>query len=259
MLVVDVNSDSLVVLSNKLDKLKKSALPNTVRNTLNNLAFHVKQKSMIDITQKKFINRQANFFIANSKVIQAKGFDINTMVSEIGFFENKLKDQATNYAVKDLEKQEEGGVIRGRDFIAMDSARVSKSGERNVRQINRIKLLKKSPMKGSRRNFYVDQRKMRGPNKGAKFKFAVQKAGVGGLVLGDFKGMRILWRINSFEKTKSGQYKLTGLYAYKKGRLVKPKKKYRDFMKKATMETVKLAETFFINNAHFQIEKHWSK
>jgi hypothetical protein len=258
MLVVDVNSDSFVVLANKLDKLKRSALPNAVRNTLNSTAFYVKTTTMPKVVDKVFEKRQANFFKANSKVIPATGFDVNTMVSEVGFFENKLKNQATNYAVKDLEKQEHGGVIKGRDFVPMDKARVSNSGNKVVRKINRIFLLKKQkPKRGN--NFYVKQSLMKSPSQGGKFNMAVQKAGVGGLVLGDYKGKKILWRINSLDKTSSGQYKLTALYIYKKDRAVKTKSKYRNFMQKSSMEALKKAEEFFIKNAEFQINKFWNK
>ncbi|MBL4809315.1 MAG: hypothetical protein JKY43_04565, partial [Phycisphaerales bacterium] len=42
----NVNTDAVVSLTNKLEKLHKSAFPVAVRGTLNSAAFDVKQKSM---------------------------------------------------------------------------------------------------------------------------------------------------------------------------------------------------------------------
>ncbi len=251
MLTLDVNADAFVVLSNKLDRLSKSALPNAVRNTLNSTAFHVKKDTMLKHADKVFDKRQANFFRANSKVEMATGFDVNMMESRIGFFDNNLKNKSTNFAVKDLEKQEHGGQIGGRSFIPLNKARIGNSYLKNVRKDNRIgNLLNQDES-------IVHQRKIRGKSPGHKFKIAVKRAGRGGFVLGDYKGKRILWRVNSMDMTADGKYKLTAIATYKKGRSVKVKATH--FMRDASFQAAKKMEHFFIKNAEFQINKFWHR
>jgi len=130
----NVDTDEVIQFTNRLEKLNGSAFPNAVRGTLNGLAFDVKTKTMPEETQKKFINRQKNFFKANSGVEVAKGFNVRSMVSVVGF---KSK-RPNNQAVEDLEKQEHGGIIKGRSFLALHQARTSKSINKLVAKRNRI-------------------------------------------------------------------------------------------------------------------------
>ena len=106
----------------KLQQMKASAFPNAVRETLSKAALNVKQKTMPISAKKAFTERQKNFFKANSKVDFAKGKDIKTMQSEVGFISEKLKGNS-NYAVKDLEAQENGGQITNRSFWVRGCAR----------------------------------------------------------------------------------------------------------------------------------------
>ncbi|KKN42121.1 hypothetical protein LCGC14_0716250, partial [marine sediment metagenome] len=76
MAILNVNTDEVVRYSNKLEKLHRSAFPIAIRGTLNNAAFDVKQKTMPVSAEKEFVNRQPNFFKANSKVNMAKGFNV---------------------------------------------------------------------------------------------------------------------------------------------------------------------------------------
>ncbi|KKL54819.1 hypothetical protein LCGC14_2261580, partial [marine sediment metagenome] len=85
MPILNVNTDKVVVFSNKLEKLHRSAFPIAIRGALNNAAFDVKKNTMPVSAEKEFTIRRKNFFKANSRVNMAKGFNVRTMQAMIGF------------------------------------------------------------------------------------------------------------------------------------------------------------------------------
>ena len=198
----NINTDAAVVMTNKLEKLHRSALPVAIRRTLDGAAFDVKKRTLLSTTEKTFEQRKETFFKAKSRVFKAKGFNVKTMKSTIGFIDGDEQ------AVDDLEKQEKGGKIGGRSFIPLDSARTSNILSKNVRKKDRI-----SGIKG-----IVDSRKAKGVNKRQKFVKSVYYAGRGGYILAEWEEKQVLWRVNSLRKTKSGSFKLTALFSFEKGR-----------------------------------------
>lgn len=231
----------------KLQQMKASAFPNAVRETLSAAAKQVKQKTMPAAANKAFTDRTKNFFKANSKVDFAKGKDIKTMSSTVGFISEKLKGNS-NYAVKDLEAQENGGQITNRSFMPLDSARMSGSRGRTVVNKNRLENIK--------RVFKV--RIKAGVNKKQawlKTAIAAKKlAPNNALVLGNenSKGNRTLSRINSIEKI-GGKVVInkTALYSFRKGNNVRPKA--TGFMQKASIESQSNMEQIFIVEAQKQL------
>jgi len=232
---LNINDAALVVFTDKLERLNRSALPVVVRQTLNSAAFHLKQTALIKTTDKTFIKRKPSFWRAFSRVSTARGFNIQMMRSMVGFTGN---DQA----VDDLVQQERGGTIESRSFIAMDSARVSKSERRPVRANARL------------RNIHiVDARKGPGTSTKAKFVRAVHKAGRGGFVLAEYKDKTILWRVNSTRRTKDGSFKLTAIYSYEAGRDVQVKP--TGFMTRSAQSTRQQIPGFFKQHAQRQFQK----
>lgn len=134
-----INNDALVAFTKNLDKMHRSALPVAIRGTLNDAVYDVKTNTMPKKAME-FKKRSPNFFKANSKFEKATGFNVNTMQATVGFYENKLAHQNTNYAVKDLEQQEHGGNIAKKTMIAMRTARV---GNKMVRASDRLSAIKK--------------------------------------------------------------------------------------------------------------------
>jgi hypothetical protein len=104
---ININTDAFVVLANKLERLNRSALPVAVRQTLNDAAFDVKQKTLQESASKNFIRRSPNFFKAFSAVNKADGFNINQMKAEVGMTDRGKVSART--AVKHMDLQEEGG------------------------------------------------------------------------------------------------------------------------------------------------------
>lgn len=244
---IDINSDEIVSFANKLEKLPRSAFPNVVRGTLNSLAFDVKKNTMPK-SAKRFINRDKNFFKANSRVQTARGMNVSQMGALVGFVaNNKTK---SNQAVEDLEDQEIGGNIKGRSFIPLKSARTSKSNRRMVAKRNRLKNI---------RNVVVTN-ETHGKTKQAKFVNSVLKAGVGGFVLGSSKkGENILWRVDGMStniKTRRFKPKLTALYSYSANRTVSVKG--TRFMQKAVRKTNTKQGVIFEKEAHREFKKHLS-
>lgn len=261
MMQFNINTDAAVKFTNTLEKLAKSALPVAVRGTLDDAAFDVKTKTMPDTASKAFVNRNKTFFKANSKVERAQGFDMGSMKSTVGFFENKLVNQSTNYAVKDLEQQEDGGEIGGKSLIPMKTARVGNSKNKNVRPNYRIKNL----------GNVIDAKKVTAGNKKQKFIRAAFMAtklyGDAAFVLGnDWKGNRTLSKINVIwgstrKQGNFGSRKLlierTPLYTFRKGRSINVAGK--NFMRRASLESGLKMDDFYMARAKKQIEKYYNK
>ena len=192
---------------------------------------------MLLSASEAFTQRNKSFFKSKSKVMMAKGFNMNSMKATVGFI-----GASKNQAVDDLEKQERGGEIGGRSFIPMNTARVSKSQSKSVRKQNRYNDI---------RNL-VDARKMKGRNDGQKFIKGALKAGVGGVVLADYKSKTILWRINSLNRS-GGHFKLTALYSFKRDRNVKVEG--TNFMQRATLQSAQKMDMFYQIQAQKQIKR----
>ncbi len=240
---INVNNDAVVKHTAKLESLRKSALPNAIRGTLNDAAFDVKQKTMPTQAKDKFINRSPNFFKANSRVEKAVGFDVNTMKSVVGFIDTGLRGE-NNFSVKDLEQQEHSGTIKGKSFIPLDTARQGQSHNQLVKPANRL----------SRITNIVVANRLSG-TKRQQFRKAIIKAGAGGYVLGgDIKGEDILWRVDSIDTSGTNRFSLTPLYDFRKARSVRVDQ--TSFMRIASVDSAEKMNKFFIAQAEFWIKKY---
>lgn len=253
----NINSNEVVKHTARLEKLHRSALPVAIRETLNNAAFDVKKNTMPK-TAKEFKKRQPNFFKANSKVEKANGFDTKSMKAVVGFFENNLVGK--NYAVKDLEQQENGGTINHKSFIAQKQAR--KNGKMVMVNYRMNSFRGKQFIKPS--SVSVNGKtKERIQIKSLKQQFiraaiyAETKFGKDAYVLGgrNTNGNRTLSKILSIRKGRYGlEINRTPLYSVKKGRFVAVKA--TNFMKRASLETGLSINSFFAENARKQFIKY---
>lgn len=225
--VFDIDNKSFRSFTERLENMHRSALPNAIRGTLNGLALDLKKNEMPRSAEKAFVNREKNFFKANSTVDFAKGFDIDRMESATGF-------RGKSQAIEDLNQQERGGKITGRSFIATNLSRTSKSYTKKVSKKNQL---------GRISNIVTTSASNPLPK-------AVHKSGVGGHVL--HKGM--LFSIESINKRK---FKLKAIYSYRKGRSVRVGATH--FMEKATEKTIKKAPHIFGKEAERQFERHFSR
>lgn len=211
----NVNNGANILLTKQLKQMHRSNFPIAVRETLNSAAFDMKRSTLPSVVKRKFTQRRKTFFRARSKVFKAKGFDLNSMQSTVGFVGN---DQA----VDNLEQQEFGGKIGSRDFLTTNIARIGGSYESSVKTKNRINQARR----------YVDARKLPG-NKKQQFGRALQKVDKGGFVLADFKNTTFLWKFNKFRKGGNGvqRYDLDLIYTFEQNRSVSVKE--TKFMREA--------------------------
>lgn len=244
-MIFKVDTSKVVALTNRLEKLNRSAFPIAVRGTLNDAAYDVKTNTMPTESRTDFEHRQQNFFKANSKYIKAEGFNLKTMQSDVGFYENKLKNQGSNYAVKDLEEQEAGGQIKKKAFIPVgENGGPRKS---NVRPNARLSAIKKIANRGN----------VKGGSWAQQMIKSAVHVGVGGFLLTEqFEKFRggALFRIKSIiRKGKNTSFVAEKLYSFKKGRtiIVKP----THFMKDASMHSANKMDDFYINQALRQFKK----
>ncbi len=238
----NINSKAAVVFANKLEKLRRSALPNAVRNTLNSAAFNVKQKTMPVSADKHFVKRKPNFFKANSRVYMAQGYGIKTMKAVVGF--TAMNAQYNNFAVRELEQQEHSGTIQRRSFVPLNQARSGQSNAGQILPSNRLSSIKK----------IIDSTKSRGVNRKQAFVKAAIAAGKKGFVIGNL-GKQTLFRINTIKKiagrTVIGK---TAIYSFKQNRNVRIKKATH-FMREASLQSAGSMNRFFAAEARKQINR----
>lgn len=238
---ININTDAVVAYTNKLEKLPKSALPVAIRGTLNDAAFSMKKDILPKVAKSVFKERQPNFFKANSRVEAATGFDIKTMSSTVGFVSSGLHNNRTNYAVNDLEQQEEGGIIKGRSFKPLAAARIG--GKGNVKSNLRISQLLKGKL--------INVNDLRGGSKMQQLIKSVVHAGVGGFVLGG----KILFKVTSIKRTKSGSviFKKQKLFSFKKQGIAKVNG--TKFVEKSAFKVQRHMENFYKVQAKKQFKK----
>ena len=246
--ILKIDTGAAVVFTNRLEQLHRAALPNAIRNTLNRAAFDVKQMTMPISSKKHFTIRKENFFKANSRVVMAKGYDINNMKAAVGFYQNKAK--YNNKAVLELEQQEYSGTINKRSFIPLKAARSGGSQSAEVLPSNRLRNVIK---------LIVDPSKQRGKSRKAKFVIAAVKAGRRGFVMGNF-GKQSLFRITSIRRDENKNTIITKvpIYSHKSGRSVRIKRA-TGFMGEASRKSAGKLNTFYISEANRQINRVFRK
>lgn len=227
---IDINSDELVKFTNKLEKLHKSGLPVAIRQTLNKTAFDTKKNTIPKIAKKKFAERKKGFVKKFTKVIPAKGFDVDKMKAKVGVYTHN--EQAGD----DLAIQEVGGKIGGRSFIPMDTARTSNSNLKQVRKVNRIGSLN------------INAKRVK-KNQKSRFIREAVKAGVGNSIIYG----RTLFRVKSINNKRKRKLKLDPIYSYKKARVVEIQKTH--FIRKSAMIQGKNMNKNFHKEAIRQIER----
>jgi hypothetical protein len=234
---IDINTDGMVQHTARLERMHRYVLPNAVRETLNSMAFDVKTNTMPREAQKAFVNRKPNFFKAMSRVDVAKGWDIRSMKATVGFING---DQ--NQAVEDLEKQEKGGIIKGRTFVPVKGARIGKDNRKSVARKNRVSSFGR----------VVNTRNAKGKNKGQKFIKSVVHAGKGGIVIHN----KAVFRVKNLRRVSKSKwnFKLDLIYTYEKGRSIRITKATH-FMEKASKKTQKKAEMIYKKEAERQLKR----
>ncbi len=260
MPVLNINTDSLIVLVNKLEKMHKSDLPVVINKTLNSAALDVKQVTMLQNSKAQFTNRTKTFFKAKSRVQFSKGFNINNQKSIVGF-----KDFGTKSpAVENLRHQEHGTRLK-QSASSTDSSRISKSNFRRVKKQHRTTSIRGG--KGKITDVAIDALSHGNKGKNDKMKliravmfFANNPVSKGAYVLGSKRvknNKRIFYQIKTAKKVGENgvNIKLLPLYSYKDGASFIPRARGRHFMRNASLRSAKKLGQFFIREAKIRIRK----
>jgi hypothetical protein len=239
-----------------LDSYSKRAFPRAIKDTLNSAAMDVKQNTMLKQTKKSFKgNREPNFFKSQSKVNFAKGTDIKTMQSMVGFAPHPSRP-GSKAAIADLKEQEHGGNIK-RPLLGTSQIRIGKSYSRKVRKEMTLQKLQSEGIVTksgtiNRSKVASAQNVKKARSKKAKFvraAFAVVNT------KGYMMSGNTLFKVNSISsnrKSKAVNLKATPLYTEKRGRTVRIKPTH--FMEKASVLTHSKIGAIFNSHAEKAIK-----
>ena len=137
MPVFNVNTNEVVRFSRNLDLISKTALPKAAKDTINNVAFDIKKRTLPEEAAKSFTIRNPTFYKRFSKVKMAKGTSIKNMTATVGMSVQGAP-QTAKQAIDDQAQQQLGGTIGGRTLIPFDQARTGNRHDRNVRAKFRV-------------------------------------------------------------------------------------------------------------------------
>lgn len=105
----NVNTDAIIHLTSKLERLNKYSFPSAVRSTLNDGAFQMKKKEILDSAKLNMTVRNPSFFRKFTGVKRATGSNINSMVAEVGFKNTDPNPIKGKKAIEGMEHNEVGG------------------------------------------------------------------------------------------------------------------------------------------------------
>ena len=234
----NVNTDAAIILTAKLERMHKSAMPSAIRSTLNDAAFAMKQKEILDSAKSNMNVRNPSFFKRFTGVKRANGFNVGSMYSEVGF-----QDRGQNSARKAINKGMESNEFGGQDNdggMYIGKTRTAKGLVKRNARFDKAKVLK-SKSKSNVARMYAS----------AKSKKQV--------FINTSKG-RFLVQVKKFERGASGSgpdIKLDFLMRHRKQYVAKAKATH--FNKEAALKTQKQMDNFYKKNAEYQFNKIWKK
>lgn len=245
---LNVNNDAVIHLTAKLERLHKSAFPSAVRSTLNDSAFLMKQKNILESAKNNMTVRNQAFFKRYTGVKRATGFKISTMHSESGF--SNSNDIKAKKALEGMEHNEVGGIDdTGAMYLA--KARTSNTLKKMVRKkarFDKSKLAKGTSSNMRKKKLSNIANMMASVKENAptfietsKGKFLVHVKSISSRNVGKRKGKMDI--------------KLDFLMRSRKRNVAKAKA--TNFVKEASLKTAKQIESFYIKNANYQIKKFW--
>lgn len=225
----NINNADVVGLTNRLEKIHKSAMPVSVRGALNDAAFDMKKNQLGKTFDSSFTIRKKTFIRSHSAFNRSKNtFNINEMSSEAGIIKDKSKSG------NELEIQETGGIVGDRDYIPLSASRINKSS---------LKLVSK--------RFYLQNIKPRGKKvKKNEFVRAAFRAKRGGFI--QHKGF--VFRINKIKK-EGNRLNIDSerLYLFQNNRSIDLSATH--FVEKAGELSLKKIPEFFLKQAKRRLNK----
>lgn len=239
----NVNTDAIIHLTAKLERLNKYAFPSAVRSTLNDAAFEMKKRNIVESAQKNMTVRNKTFFRKFTGVKRANGKIINSMFSEVGFINTDANPIKGKKAIEGMESNEVGG-SDATGSMYMKKARTANSANRLVRKKARFD--KSNLAKGRVRNKKSASNTMNMISSFQEKKptFVKTKKGTFLVQVEDVK-----YNMG----TKKNEFKLIFLMRSRKKNVAKAKATH--FNKEAAVRTSKQIEMFYTKNAEFHFNR----
>lgn len=238
---LDVNTNANIILTAKLERLNKSAFPSAVRSTLNDSAFEMKKKNILESAKKNMTVRNVSFFRKYTGVKRASGFNISNMYSEVGFSNsNEIKARKS---LEGMESNEIGG-SDSTGAMYLPKARTSGSAKKLVRKKGRFD--KSKIIKGR-----VRTKKSVSNTLNMLSSFEENKP----TFINSKKGKFLV------QVTAVSFNSVTGKHDFKLDFLMRDRKKFKatakatHFNKEAALKTSKQIESFYNKNATWQFNK----
>lgn len=245
----NVNTSGVIHLTSKLEGLNKSAFPSAVRATLNDGAFEMKQKNILESARRNMKVKQPNFFKANTGVERAKfGRNIESMSATSGFI-NKRGIKANKAVAYGMEANEVGAI----DSTGMMYKKATRTGRGLVKRRNyydKSKLTKNASKKKG--NAYVQS-----AFASFKDKAPVMVKTKKGMAMIMVKSITQYKRSNKSKGRKKGQLKINSVLLMLDRTVKKAKAKATHFNKEAAQKTQKQMEVFYEKNANYHFNKIW--
>lgn len=243
----NVNSDAIIHLTAKLERLNKYAYPAAVRATLSDGAFAMKKTNIAESARKNMTVRNKTVFKKFTGVEKATfNRNVESMRATVGFIP---KDGVKGGKVPDgMEKNEVGGVDSTGWMYSPDT-RISKDKNRLVRNKSRFKKSKilnvsKARNIATKKSLNFIQLAYESFDQKKAFHFRTKK----GLVLAQAK---------SFKDNSSGKPSIKLEFLMRSRKDFKAKAKATHFVKEGAMRTQKQMEGFYQKNAQYHFDKVW--
>ena len=235
----DVNTAGIIHLTDRLERLNRSAFPSAVRATLSDSAFAMKQKNILESAKRNMKVKAPNFFKANTGVERARfNRNIEAMSATSGFVNKRgvKANKAVNYG---MEANEVGDT----DNTGMMYKKATRSGRGLVR-----------------RNKYYDRGKLT-KNRSKKKGNAYVQSAFASLndkkpVMVNTKSGRAMIMVKSITNSQ-GKLRIKSDLLMLDRTVKKAKAKATHFNREAAQKTQKQMEGFYQKNADYQFGKIW--
>lgn len=241
----NVNTSGVIHLTSKLESISKSAFPAAVRSTLNDGAFEMKQKNILESAKRNMKVKQPNFFKANTGVERARfSRNIESMSATSGFI-NKRGQSANKAVTYGMEANEVGAT----DSTGLKYYPATRGGRGMVK-----------------RSQYWNKSKVDSDTTGNFIRKAFRSRKEKKLMMINTKNGRALIKVNSITKYKrankskgisKGSFKMNTSLLMMDRTVKKAKAKGTRFNREAAQKTQGQMEVFYEKNANFQFGKVW--
>jgi hypothetical protein len=235
----NVNTDSIIHLTARLERLNSHAFPSAVRSTLNDAAFEMKTKNILESAKRNMKVKAPNFFKANTGVERARfNRNVNIMSSTVGFM-NKRGIKANKAVTYGMEANEEGAT----DDTGMMYKKATRTGRGLVK-----------------RNKYYDKGRLTKNRSNKKGNTYVQNAFASFKdkkpVKVDTKQGKAIIYVKSITSSK-GKIRIKSDLLMLDRTHKKAKASATHFNREAALKTQKQMEHFYLKNSEFQFAKVW--